>query len=296
MESQSSWHVPTVTRPARASLFLAPLLLVALSLPVGFAQTEDIEKRLKADYAGKVLTLRNFYSGNRLRYSSTGELIEGGQPGPWTLTGKVELRKMKLRPDRLEMEGNRLLVWYAWQSQRVLKGERIYIELEVKQDSLDENRLGEALRKVFLADEHELAEGVPSYWRAFLSSGKQLQGAAAVLGSGDKPEGEIYRIGGDVKAPACLYGCHGLCASQGACPEYSEEAREAKYSGSVVLGLVLGADGRIVAESIRIVKAAGMGLDEQAVKAVQQWRFKPAERLGKAVTVQFTVEISFYRT
>lgn len=119
-------------------------------------------------------------------------------------------------------------------------------------------------------------------------------GAGGGIGSGMGPGvgpgwgggvgGGPFRIGGNVSAPICLY-----CPD----PEYSEEARKAKYQGIVVLWVIVGPEGRIIPETVRIVKALGMGLDEQAVRAVQQWRFRPAERFGKPVAVQMQVEVNF---
>lgn len=74
-------------------------------------------------------------------------------------------------------------------------------------------------------------------------------------------------------------------------PEYSEEARKAKYSGAVLLSIVVNADG--TPTSIRIVKSLGMGLDEKAIEAVQKWRFKPAVSNGKPVRVRAAVEVNF---
>lgn len=119
-------------------------------------------------------------------------------------------------------------------------------------------------------------------------------GAGGGVGSGRGPGvgpgwgggigGGVFRIGGSVSAPVCIY-----CPD----PEYSEEARKAKYQGVIVLWVIVGAEGRVLGETIRIAKSLGMGLDEQAVRAVQQWRFKPAQRFGKPVPVQMVVEVNF---
>jgi TonB family protein len=74
-------------------------------------------------------------------------------------------------------------------------------------------------------------------------------------------------------------------------PEYSEEARKAKYSGTVLLQLVVDVDGK--AKNIRVVKGVGLGLDERAVEAVQKWKFIPGKKNGQAVPVYATVEVNF---
>jgi protein TonB len=67
--------------------------------------------------------------------------------------------------------------------------------------------------------------------------------------------------------------------------------RKANVEGKVVLTIEVGADGR--AHRVRVSKALGSGLDEQAVMAVRQWRFRPAIKDGMPVTVPATIEIPF---
>lgn len=74
-------------------------------------------------------------------------------------------------------------------------------------------------------------------------------------------------------------------------PEYSEEAREAKFQGSVILQLIVGADGK--PHHVLVQRSAGMGLDEKAMAAVNQWRFQPASLDGHPVAVRMNVEVSF---
>lgn len=74
-------------------------------------------------------------------------------------------------------------------------------------------------------------------------------------------------------------------------PSYSEEARKAKFGGNVLLWIVVNAQGLV--ENVRVAKPLGMSLDEEAVKTVSTWRFKPALRQGVPVPVQVQVEVSF---
>jgi TonB family protein len=74
-------------------------------------------------------------------------------------------------------------------------------------------------------------------------------------------------------------------------PEYTEEARQAKYQGTVMLSVVVTASGRPAA--IRVVKPLGLGLDEEAALAVQQWRFAPGLKGEQPVNVRATIEINF---
>jgi protein TonB len=101
-------------------------------------------------------------------------------------------------------------------------------------------------------------------------------------GHGGGYGGGAYRVGGGVSAPKVIYDPD---------PEYSEEARKAKYQGTVVLWLVVGPDGK--PQQIRVSRSLGMGLDEKAVEAVRQWRFEPSKKDGQPVPVQINVEVNF---
>jgi len=101
-------------------------------------------------------------------------------------------------------------------------------------------------------------------------------------GEGGGIGGGIYRVGGGVSAPKPIFSPD---------PEYSDEARKAKYQGTVLIWMVVDADGR--PHNIRIVRSLGLGLDEKALEAVRTWRFEPARRDGHPVSVQINVEVSF---
>jgi len=92
-----------------------------------------------------------------------------------------------------------------------------------------------------------------------------------------------FSVGGGVSAPIAIYS---------PTPAYSEEARKAKFAGIVLLWIVVDAQGAV--RNIRIAKDLGMGLDEEAVKTVNTWKFKPALRQGVPVPVQMEVEVSFH--
>ena len=74
-------------------------------------------------------------------------------------------------------------------------------------------------------------------------------------------------------------------------PEFSEQCPRKDFKGVSLLAVIVEPDGST--SHIRVVKALGMGLDEQAIKAVKTWKFKPATLDGKPVAVQVTVEVTF---
>ena len=101
-------------------------------------------------------------------------------------------------------------------------------------------------------------------------------------GSGGNMGGGIRRIGGGVSAPIVLFAPE---------PEFSEEARKAKVAGNVLVYLQVGTDGR--PKNVRVLRGIGLGLDEKAVEAVRNYKFKPAMENGHPVTVEMNVEVNF---
>jgi TonB family protein len=87
---------------------------------------------------------------------------------------------------------------------------------------------------------------------------------------------------GPVTAPSVIYKRN---------PGYTEEARRAKLSGSVTLKLIVDKEG--MARNIQVVQSLGMGLDEKAIEAVRQWKFRPGQKDGQPVNEIVTVEVNF---
>jgi TonB family protein len=101
-------------------------------------------------------------------------------------------------------------------------------------------------------------------------------------GEGGGFGGGVYSVGGGVSDPIAIYRPD---------PPYSEEARKAKYQGTVVLYIIIDASG--VVTNCQVVKPLGLGLDEKAVDTVKTWKFKPAMKNGTPVAVRVMVEVSF---
>ncbi len=95
------------------------------------------------------------------------------------------------------------------------------------------------------------------------------------------PEG-VYRLTRRVTAPRLISKVD---------PQYSEEARMAKLTGTVRISAIVGEDGE--PRGVHAATSPGLGLDEAAIAAVRKWRFKPGEKDGIPVPVSVDVEVSF---
>jgi TonB family protein len=74
-------------------------------------------------------------------------------------------------------------------------------------------------------------------------------------------------------------------------PQYTEEARKAKYQGTVVLHLDVDETG--TPANIRVLRSLGLGLDEAAIEAVKKWKFRPATQNGAPIRMGVNVEVPF---
>jgi TonB family protein len=93
---------------------------------------------------------------------------------------------------------------------------------------------------------------------------------------------DVYKIGGDVSAPHVVFKVE---------PQYTQEARDAKLEGTVVLNIIVDADG--LPRDVHVKVSLDEGLDRNAVKALEQWRFQPGMKKDKPVAVQAMVEVNF---
>ncbi|GGH11825.1 hypothetical protein GCM10011586_30750 [Silvibacterium dinghuense] len=101
-------------------------------------------------------------------------------------------------------------------------------------------------------------------------------------GQGGGYGGGVMHPGGGVSAPQLVYSVD---------PEFSDEARRAKYQGICLVSLIVDPQGN--PQQIRVIRPLGMGLDEKAIEAVKQYKFKPAYYQGHPVAVQVNIEVNF---
>jgi protein TonB len=110
----------------------------------------------------------------------------------------------------------------------------------------------------------------------------QGDGAGIGDGSGGGTGGGPYRPGSGVEPPRLLKEVRA---------QYSDAARRANLEGEVELEIVIRRDGSV--GDVKVLKGLGMGLNDQAIQAVRQWRFAPARLKGAAVDVIVEVAVEF---
>lgn len=103
-------------------------------------------------------------------------------------------------------------------------------------------------------------------------------------GEGGGTGGGAFHAGvNGVGLPSCFYMPN---------PPYSEEARKAKYSGTVMVEAIVNLDGKL--SNLRVIKSPGLGLDDNTIQTLKTWRCKPAiGPNGRPVPVIVPFEVNF---
>ena len=132
----------------------------------------------------------------------------------------------------------------------------------------------------------ESVKGAP-FWDQATAIRKQLVSQINSTLSAESPTSSAdaappYAIGDGVSTPRPISKVE---------PEYTDTARRLRYSGTVLLKLVVNAQG--LPQNITLLRGLGFGLDEQAARAVSTWRFQPATKDGHPVPVEAHIEVSF---
>jgi len=299
---------------ARRLHLLAILVLAGIALggPLRADTRQDLESKLRSKYQNHIVTLRNFYLGEKLNFDSDGKLIGTAELDSWTVASQMQVEKMRVLNDGVEFRGKRVFLsagsnnhfrslfpvgtgWNgpdAWlfedtkeknKSKQLAKLRDLTIHLRLEPGMINEGSVRELIAKVILAPSEKLSSVVAPFWKGYLSTmenGKLV--AVDALNNASQGEKKNFKVGGGVSAP------HPLQAPN---PEYSEWARRAQLQGTLVLGLIVDRNGE--ARDVKILKPLGLGLDEKSVQVVSGWRFEPAMKDKQPVDVQIAVQVEF---
>jgi TonB family protein len=109
--------------------------------------------------------------------------------------------------------------------------------------------------------------------------------AIAALSVGVRTQNEpVYEVGKDVTAPVLVKSVRAV---------YTKEAIAQRIEGSVVLDTIVQSDGKV--GEVKVVQSLDpvFGLDQEAVKAVKQYEFKPGTKDNKPVAVRVKIQVTF---
>lgn len=278
-------------RAALVQLITPALILVLNCAPASGQTTVDA---IKARLVGQPLYLRGSWVGNDLRFDADGQPEKKYPGGSFTEAG-IDVSQVSLARGKLRITGQRMgLIFEDLAPKRVkLSAKRYTGEINIEVQTPVDGDFGKAITEIFAPDLASMVPAMPFYWQHYASSHLVATDAQSKSSepttenanpTNPTPAGDIApsRVGGEVKKPVVTHQTE---------PYFSNAAKVLKYSGIVEVYLWVLPDG--TTSHLTIVKPAGLGLDEQAVRAVSEYKFKPATKDGKPVTVDLYVDVNF---
>jgi TonB family protein len=274
------------------SIAIGLVLLRCATALDAWASDRKIEAELKRQFHERTLTLRHPLLSGTQQYDSTGKLLTAGPEGAWTLYSGMTIRKIRLQPDKLLLEGYRTYFLYA--QQRVVsyvpdKGSSMKVEALLERPCASVEEAAAIIGAIFAVKDEDLLEAVPVYWKPFIAEKTRVKWSDEKTdGTKESPSPvagtsmPAYTPAPNVTMPKPLYTPE---------PQFTEQARKYRTQGVVMLKVIVTPDGEV--KRVRISRAAGMGLDEAAVAIVRSWKFRPGTKDGKPVPMEMALEISF---
>jgi len=119
-------------------------------------------------------------------------------------------------------------------------------------------------------------------WIVMASATAVFFGSNLLAQEPDKTSEPVYELGSGVTSPKSVYAPN---------PTYDEHARKKKINGTVILAIIVTAEGTV--RDIKVIKSLEPSLDKQAIAAVFIWKFTPTTKNGKPVAVHLKTESDF---
>lgn len=286
---------------------LSTALLALLCLTI-FARGQSTEAALGKRLSGRQFLLRGCWQGANLWFTADGRPLNDYPELPFTLSG-VKVDRIKLLKNGLQIEAHRMGLEIAAKARGAIRWVPITLTdapadrtgAEPLQFHISPPASGDyaaALDAIFADSVNDLAPRLPAYWQT---------AATQLFGQNEPPLPEASRLRGpDLKHYASLGTFSGQDQAQpaqsqtvstqpvllsGANPDFTPAARRLKYAAVVIVRFIVNTDGSV--SKPQIAQPAGLGLDEAAVAAVLQYRFRPGTVSGKPQSTEIGTAIRF---
>jgi TonB family protein len=278
----------------------AAILLFSLSAFSVDRTRTPLEDRLLASYKDKPQILEGLYCGKKLKFDADAKFLGGGQPGPWTVCGDLNVEDIEVTDREIRIKARRIYLFYdpshkAFRDAELMvsekekvdksRAENLRFEIRLAQPtSSDETAIRSSLEKLFRRADADFSDITPDYWKPFLED--RARKDPRTIEQEDKPLTTSWDPGN----PQFKNMTPPHIVSQPD-PEFSKEARQYRFQGTVVVKLLIDKEGK--PKEIRITHPLGLGQDEKAVEAIRKWKFKPAVKDGNPVEAFAAIEVKF---
>ena len=273
--------------PRRLGILAGAMAILILLVPVAAVHAQSDSSLMKAGDAardqGKYAEAKALYTKAITTTSDPSEaLINRGVVELNTKDYPAALSDFELAQNESKARNGWALMWQAIAQQNLDNAPAALALYQKALDAADPQSMAAAVIMELYASVLE-QKGQPDDAVKLRKQSYEIRTTQAKLPSAST-QGTVmvYRAGKDVKSPVLKAKVE---------PEYSAEARAAKYSGTVILKVEIGPDGDT--RNVQVTRPLGLGLDEKAEQAVSQWKFQPGTKDGQPVTVAATIEVNF---
>jgi TonB family protein len=266
---------------------------IALVVVGGFFLTasageQPLGKLLSNQYGGKVLYLRYSFTSDSQEYDSEGNPTKAADEGPWSLFGRILVKKVAIDRDKLRVEGKRALFKSSGHDcgrgcMRFDDGEQVTVTIRLTSPLSTATEADSVLARVFAMTLEDIMNSVPPYWQDYVAKSVAPDSKKPSPRNATSGDGGVFGLEAGITAPKALYQPE---------PEFSDAARRRNFQGVLGLNIIIDKTGQV--SRVSLVRPLGLGLDENAANTVRTWRFDPAKHNGEPVAVAVYVEVSFH--
>lgn len=280
-------------RMRRLYAAVAGVLFLAASAAALGADIQQNGQAVAERLIGKQLFLRGFWANSNLKFNADGRIEASVGTLPFTESG-IDVRSVRVNGNTLLIEGQRMALEFLPNDEirRVpAKTEQDPGAITMQIEGDGTGNFDRALDAVFAKDLATLAPSLPQYWQAYamrhflpVTSGAKFEKESFTNESQSftPEEKSAMHVGGAVKPPTLVRTYN---------PTFTDLANAQKYTGAVKLYMWFDSDGKV--SHVSVAQPAGLGLDEAAIAAVEQYQFEPATLNGNAVTVDLYLNVQF---
>jgi TonB family protein len=268
--------------------------LVALFAVAGVCHSQAIKDgtdTLRDAVLKQQLYLRGFSADDDIRWRWKDGVLVADKPSVYMLSA-LDINSVKVSGSTIEISAVRLAVFRNKRGAILLLPLKEAVKVTVDLSGADVAAvLPHVAEALFYRDVNEALSALPPAYKDVLPLSEEasdmqdplpsIAGCGCVEDTLKKCVDTDWKSAG-AKLPKVLYTVE---------PGFSEEARRRKFNGNVETGITVDASGKV--SDIWMLRPAGMGLDQQAVKAVRQYRFAPATCHGQPAETHLAVGINF---
>lgn len=274
------------------------LLLVGLAPTL--ARAQDLQSALRDRWLDKNISLRAPDSSDELRFNADGQRIGPAKPGEWYSDTDLRVTSVSVAGGQIDIGAKRMDIIFDYQGgsfSDIPSDRTVRVLIALPPGEPEVSRVEPALNKIFLTANEKPTDFAPEYWQLCLKHLRLVNNEWTCSVPNETKSDFIVdpATGETIYIDAAVKGLTPARPTKTAAVRYTKLAKQLRWQGTILLRAIVDKSGK--PNHIQIVNPLGYGLDDEAVRTVERWKFKPAKKDGKAVAMRIGVNLAFqYQT